>query len=195
MKFPSIYLASGSPRRSELLSQIGVNFTKLVSEVDESVHANEQPEVYVQRVATAKAKAVWQGLAEGECKPVLAADTAVVIGDTILGKPSSLEQAREMLVLLAGNTHRVMTSVVVIYQMHVLHKLNISEVTFNAMSPEDIDWYAATSEGLDKAGAYAVQGLAAIFIKQIYGSYSGIMGLPLDDTAELLKQIGMLLDE
>lgn len=195
MKFPSIYLASGSPRRSELLSQIGVNFTKLVSEVDESVHANEQPEVYVQRVATAKAKAVWQGLAEGECKPVLAADTAVVIGDTILGKPSSLEQAREMLVLLAGNTHRVMTSVVVIYQTHVLHKLNISEVTFNAMSPEDIDWYAATSEGLDKAGAYAVQGLAAIFIKQIYGSYSGIMGLPLDDTAELLKQIGMLLDE
>jgi septum formation protein len=195
MNFPKIYLASASPRRSELLTQIGVEYTQRVSNLDETVHSNETAETYVVRVARDKAKAIWQQLPVDDRRPVLAADTAVIVDDLILGKPVSAEDAMVMLRRLSGKSHRVITCVLVMYQQHVLQKMNSSEVIFKPLTEQELNWYVATQEGLDKAGAYAVQGRAAMFIKQIHGSYSGIMGLPLDDTAELLQQIGKLIDE
>ncbi|PCJ32335.1 MAG: septum formation inhibitor Maf [Gammaproteobacteria bacterium] len=189
MKFPSIYLASKSPRRQELLSQIEVNFSVLSIDVDETAFANETPLDYVQRVAIAKAQAGWNSLAEQDQKPVLGSDTSVVINSEILGKPTDDSDATAMLQKLSGNTHQVMTAVAIVTSSEILCKVNISKVTFALLSAEDIAWYLSTKEGCDKAGSYAVQGLAAVFIENIEGSYSGIMGLPVRDTALLLKQI------
>tara|TARA_R110002049_G_scaffold165885_3_gene331754 strand:+ start:589 stop:1173 length:585 start_codon:yes stop_codon:yes gene_type:complete len=189
MIFPQIYLASNSPRRVELLTQIGVDFTVLSVNVDESRLANEAPIDYVKRVAIAKAQAGWDTLPALNRRPVLGSDTSVVLADIIFGKPTDDDDARTMLQQLSGRTHQVMTAVAVVTETQIKCELNISQVTFAAMTRPDIEWYIATHEGTDKAGAYAVQGLAALFIDKIQGSYSAIMGLPLRETGLLLKQI------
>ncbi|PHS69661.1 MAG: septum formation inhibitor Maf [Methylophaga sp.] len=189
MNFPSIYLASGSPRRSELLTQIGVDFSVLSVDVDESRFEDETPVEYVQRVAIAKAKAGSDALGKQSPLPVLGADTSVVLGNDVLGKPVDDINARIMLKRLSGTSHQVLTAVAIVSEQHILCKLNTSSVTFAELSDADIDWYISTKEGVDKAGGYAVQGFAALFITEIQGSYSGIMGLPIRETGELLKRI------
>ncbi|WP_430009414.1 Maf family protein [Methylophaga lonarensis] len=187
MILPPIYLASTSPRRSELLRQIKVDFQVLRVSVDESVQAEESAESYVKRVASMKAEAGWQ--ASLKDRPVLAADTSVVIDGHILGKPETDNEARRMLSMLSGRCHQVMTAVAVQNALSCHCLLQVNEVTFSALSEADIDWYIASGEGRDKAGGYAVQGLAAVFIHHINGSYSGIMGLPLFETVQLLRQV------
>ena len=189
MNFPTIYLASGSPRRRELLTQIGVDFLILSIDVDESYLEDETPINYVKRVAIAKAKAGWKSVVYQEQRPVLGADTSVVLNDEIMGKPRGQEDARTMLQRLSGVSHQVLTAVAIVSGQQTLCELNISTVTFAELSNADIDWYLATKEGVDKAGSYAIQGLAALFIEQITGSYSGVMGLPLRETGLLLNQI------
>ena len=187
MNFPSIYLASRSPRRRELLQQMAVDFAVIAPDIDESVQAGETPERYVRRIAEEKARAGQTLLKDGLTRPVLAADTAVIVNDRIFGKPVDDADARRMLKQLSGNTHRVMTAVSLAGSEDLHHAISVSEVRFAVLSETDIDWYVSTGEGSDKAGSYAVQGLGAIFIEQIKGSYSGIMGLPIRETAQLLK--------
>ncbi len=184
-----IYLASTSPRRRELLAQLGVNFDVLTIDIDETPYPQEKPEAYVQRMAEEKATAGWV-----KCKDhksiIIAADTSVIIEQQILGKPSSVEHAKQMLIALSGRSHQVMSAVAVATQNNVAVSLNVNTVCFSDLSDEQLEWYLSTNEGIDKAGAYAVQGVAAQFIEHIEGSYSGIMGLPLYETARLLKQAG-----
>ena len=189
MNFPKIYLASQSPRRRELLSQIGVEFSVLSVDVDESQLADETAIDYVQRVAIAKAQAGWDSLGDEARLPVLGSDTSVVLADTILGKPKNNDDARAMLQQLSGRRHQVMTAVAIVTKSKTRCELHVSEVSFAELTDADIDWYISTKEGVDKAGGYAVQGLAAIFIKEIKGSYSGIMGLPVRETALLLTEL------
>ena len=189
MNFPKVYLASGSPRRSELLMQMGVTFDILRLEIDESLLENESAIHYVERVAKAKAQAGWRALGNNSKLAVIAADTSVVVDHAILGKPDNDEQARSMLQLLSGRQHQVLTAVAVILDKRVLCRLSKSYVTFSVLTLKEIDWYLSTGEGRDKAGSYAVQGLAAMFIEDIRGSYSGIMGLPIHETRELLMEI------
>lgn len=189
MNFPAIYLASSSPRRRELLSQIEVNFSVLSLEVDESSLENEAPIDYVLRVAIAKAQAGWNSLDYNEQKPVLGSDTSVVLDGEVLGKPKNNDDARRMLQRLSGNAHQVMTAVAIVNGDRILSEVNISNVQFSELNESDIAWYLATKEGVDKAGGYAVQGLAALFIDNIEGSYSAIMGLPLRETGLLLTQL------
>jgi len=158
-------------------------------DVDESRFENEAAVDYVQRVAVAKAQAGWDSLSQADKKPVLGSDTSVVLAGDVLGKPSSEGNAREMLQRLSGQCHQVMTAVAIVTVDKVWLELNTSSVTFAPLSQEDIDWYLSTQEGVDKAGGYAVQGLAALFIERIEGSYSGIMGLPLRETGLLLTQV------
>jgi septum formation protein len=196
-----IYLASKSPRRRELLRQIGVDFELLLPrdqtprgpEVNEDVLPGEAAKAYVERVTRAKAEhakntMLWRKL---PVRAILAADTTVVLGDEILGKPSDPAAARNMLKSLSGQTHQVMTSVVVHSMDQEWQITQISEVTFTSLSDQTIDAYCATSEPYDKAGGYAIQGIAALFVQNINGSYSGIMGLPLFETAQLLQQAGI----
>jgi septum formation protein len=196
-----IYLASKSPRRRELLRQIGVEFELLLlrdqsprgPEVSEEVHPGEKADAYVVRVTREKveyaAKTMnWRRL---PVRPILAADTTVVIDNRILGKPADAAEASEMLKALSGRTHRVLTSVAVHYDEETWQTTQASEVAFATLTDDMIRAYCATSEPYDKAGGYAIQGLAAIFIKSISGSYSGIMGLPLHETAEILRQAGI----
>ena len=190
MNFPKVYLASGSPRRSELLTQIGVSFDKLSLDVDETRIENEQPLAYVKRTAQAKAQAGWNSVIQAEQRPVIGADTAVVIGQDVLGKPKTQVEAKAMLQRLSGSQHEVLTAVSLRDEYQLRTKVSHNKVTFAAMTEAEIDWYIATGEGTDKAGSYAVQGLAALFIQQIVGSYSGIMGLPLRETMELLTEVG-----
>jgi septum formation protein len=204
MKESRIYLASRSPRRRELLKQIGVNFELLLlrenpargSDVDETPLAGESPEEFVLRIARAKAENGWLRVNERRLPrllhrlPLLAADTAVVLGDDILGKPGGPEDAVRMLRALAGRAHRVLSAVAVVYDEEMEVRLSVSSVTFAPMNEHEIRRYVATGEPLDKAGGYAVQGRAAAFIARIEGSYSGVMGLPLYETAELLRRFG-----
>ena len=196
-----IYLASKSPRRRELLRQIGVEFEMLMfsdlggkdGAVSETPHENEVPEEYVSRIARAKAEQGWNAVFARKLlpRPVLAADTTVTIDGLILGKPANTEDAIATLKLLSGRTHLVLTSVAVIVNDKLLTILQQSEVTFTNI-PEDImRTYCALPEPYDKAGSYAVQGYAAQFIEHIGGSYSGIMGLPLFETAQLLRKAGI----
>ncbi|MBT3504198.1 MAG: septum formation inhibitor Maf [Piscirickettsiaceae bacterium] len=195
MNFPRVYLASGSPRRSELLAQIGIEFDKLTIDVDESRLIDEMPLDYVQRIAQVKAKAGWAALGDNELRPVIGADTSVIIGQDILGKPKNKAEAKTMLKRLSNNQHEVLTAVSLIYGEQVLTRVSYNKVTFAPLTEAELDWYITTGEGEDKAGSYAVQGLAALFIKKIEGSYSGIMGLPLRETMELLIDIGSTLHE
>lgn len=196
-----IYLASKSPRRRELLRQIGVEFELLLlrdrapvgPEVNEDVLPGEAPMDYVVRVTNDKAgfalkTMLWRKL---PMRPVLAADTTVVLDDRILGKPANINEAAAMLTALSGRTHQVLTSVAVRHHDESLQITQRSEVVFARLTEAQIAAYCATSEPYDKAGGYAIQGMASLFIEKINGSYSGIMGLPLFETAQLLQQAGL----
>ncbi len=192
MSYPKIYLASASPRRAELLTQIGVSFDVLRLgdlTVDEGVHGLEAPLAYVRRLAYAKAAAGLlamraQKLAE---RPVLAADTTVCLGRTILGKPDDHADARRMLTTLSGKTHRVLTGIAVAHGRSIKVAVSESRVTFAKLSRRKIADYIATGEPFDKAGAYGIQGRAGAFISHLAGSYTGVMGLPVHETALLLR--------
>jgi septum formation protein len=196
----SIYLASRSPRRRELLGHIGVKFHLLLfrnrpgaaPDIDEEPLAGEDPRAYVMRVARAKAAAGWKRMLERNLPraPVLAADTTVALAGRIFGKPANRQEAEAMLAELSGQRHEVLTAVVVQFEDHVESALSASEVQFRALTPEEIRDYVATGESDDKAGAYAIQGRAALFVSEIRGSQSGIVGLPLYETAQLLQRMG-----
>jgi len=193
-----IYLASRSPRRRELLKQIGVAFEVLVLrdhpgrnvDVDESQQPGESPDDYVRRVCRAKADSGWLRILQRRLRPfpVLAADTVVCVDEIILGKPPDSAHAAKMLRLLSGREHRVLTSVAVKLDERVELVVSESRVRFGELSEADIEAYVASGEPTDKAGAYAIQGRAGAFITELHGSYSGVMGLPLYETVELLRK-------
>jgi septum formation protein len=198
-----IYLASRSPRRRDLLKQIGVPFELLLlredlrrgADVDETPLPDESPGVYVLRIAVAKVNTAvrqiaYRGLPQ---KPVLAADTTVVFEDRIISKPQSAEDAARILRTLSGREHQVLTAVAVALRDQVETQISVSSVWFHELTDADIRRYIATGEPLDKAGAYAIQGRAGAFVTRIAGSYTGIMGLPLAETAELLKRFDIPL--
>ena len=187
-----IYLASASPRRAELLRQLGVEFRVRPADLDESVSPGEAPADYVARAATEKAHAVSNSLTEAERgAAVLGADTIVVADQQILGKPAGPEAALEMLERLSGRTHEVLSAVTVTDGDQTQSRLSASKVRFRATTPAERAAYCATAEPLDKAGAYGIQGLAAAFIERLEGSYSAVMGLPLFETAELLARYSL----
>ena len=186
-----IVLASASPRRAELLRQIGVQFQQQVAEIDESLRNNEAPDAYVARLALEKARAVRARLGDDEV-PVLGADTAVVVNNDILGKPRDEAHAVEMLRRLAGREHRVLSAVALVGD-HEAYRVSESRVCFRALTDDETKAYWRTGEPTDKAGGYAVQGIGAIFIEQLHGSYSGVMGLPVFETAQLLQEFGIRL--
>ena len=185
-----IYLASRSPRRRELLEQIGVSFRLLEVNVDEFREDGESAQDYVQRLAEQKAAAGWRSLSAAERAPVLGADTAVVIDGEILGKPDGVEDANRMLTRLSGRTHEVLSAVCV-NDGTPRALLSRSRVTFRRISESERAVYCASAEPLDKAGAYGIQGRAAVFVSALEGSYSGVMGLPLYETAALLSELGI----
>jgi septum formation protein len=187
----TILLASASPRRQELLGQLDVRFTVSPANIDESVIRGESPRDYVVRVAREKALAGFeQNLG---ILPALGSATIVLLADTILCKPVSRADAENMLERLSGQTHQVYSAVALaVAPESVLEALNVTSVTFADMPPEWIREYCRSEEPMDKAGAYAVQGGAGQFIRHIDGSYSGVMGLPLFETAQLLRQAGLL---
>jgi septum formation protein len=185
-----IYLASASPRRSALLDQIGVPHRVQPVDVDETARSAEAADQYVRRLAVLKAETLWQKLAAAQRQLVLGADTAVVLDDEILGKPSDEQDCMRMLKLLSARTHQVFTAVALRASEGCHSRVNVSEVTFRKLADEEIQRYWRSGEPADKAGAYAVQGRAALFIERIAGSYSGIMGLPLFETGELLAAVG-----
>ncbi len=194
-----IYLASRSPRRRELLSQIGVRFHLLLfrsrpgedAEVDETPLEGEDPGAYVERMARAKAEAGWRRLLQRNLPhaPVLAADTTVALERRIFGKPEGREQAAEMLAALSGRTHEVLTAAAIKQGDWIETAVSRSEVRLKPLSEEEIRLYVATGECDDKAGAYAIQGRAARFVIELRGSYSGVMGLPLYETSQLLDKL------
>ena len=197
-----VYLASQSPRRAQLLGQLGIRHELLLAAPDEDAEAleavlpGESPTAYVQRVTALKLDAAIArhsrlGLAPA---PILCADTTVALGGTILGKPEDASDAERMLAMLAGRTHRVLTAVAVQHGRDRHTALSISRVRFSPMSEAQIARYAASGEPLGKAGAYGIQGAAAAFVEHIAGSYSGIMGLPMFETAQLLRNVGLLPD-
>ena len=199
-----IYLASRSPRRRELLQQIGIAFEPLLlredlrrgADVDEAAAPGESPADYVIRIARAKAEAGWGRIAARRLlpHPVLAADTTVALDGEIVGKPADARCAHEFLRRLSGQTHQVLTAVAVARATRVETALSVSAVEFRELTDGEIRRYVASGEPLDKAGAYAIQGRAAVFVRAISGSYSGIMGLPLFETAELLARFDVAPD-
>lgn len=196
-----IYLASQSPRRRELLKQIGVNFEVLLLradvgrglDVNETPHAGEVPEEYVQRISCEKSATGYAMLRYRSlpAAPVLAADTAVILDGKILGKPDSPAHAAEMLRLLSGREHKVLTAVAVAMGDHVEMAMSSSTVRFCTLDEDRIRRYLFSREGKDKAGGYAIQGLAGAFVANLSGSYSGVVGLPLCETVELLKRFNI----
>jgi septum formation protein len=194
-----VYLASGSPRRRELLQQIGVSFRVVGTGIDEAVRPGEAPAAYVARLAAAKADAGWAKAdaertrsREPADAAVLAADTAVVLDGKILGKPADRQEAEGMLGQLSGRTHEVLTAIALRTPGGLESRISRSEVTFRSIPADEARDYWETGEPGDKAGAYAIQGRAAVFIADLRGSYSGVMGLPLFETAELLDGAGIL---
>jgi|SRR5437867_1166938 len=194
-----IYLASRSPRRRELLAQIGVRYHLLLfrarpespPDVDETLLPGEAPDTYVERVARAKAEAGWKllRLRNLPLAPVLAADTTVALDNRILGKPADRKEAAEMLASLSGQRHEVLTAVALMRDDQLESALSRSEVQFKKLTSEEIAQYVATGECDDKAGAYAIQGRAARFVVELRGSYSGVMGLPLYETSQVLEKL------
>ncbi|AXU97428.1 septum formation inhibitor Maf [Erwinia persicina] len=186
----SLYLASGSPRRRELLTQLGLSFERLANEVEEERLPGETAEQYVRRLARDKAQA---GVAVAEIDlPVLGADTIVVLNNRVLEKPTDVESASAMLTMLSGQTHEVMTAVALADRQQTLECLVITEVTFRTLTPKDIADYIASGEPMDKAGAYGIQGLGGNFVRKINGSYHAVVGLPLVETAELFSHFQSL---
>jgi septum formation protein len=199
MAYPFVYLASASPRRKDLLKQIGVSFKMLLPSDDENIEAletvkrGESSRHYVMRVAALKAAAGLlrlrsRGLPDA---PLLTADTTVVLGREILAKPANRDQAEAMLSALSGRTHRVLTAVAVAHRKRLDLALNESRVTMRTLTAKEISRYIETKEPFGKAGAYGIQGHAAAFITRILGSHSGIVGLPLAETAQLLASFGV----
>lgn len=188
-----IYLASQSPRRRELLQQIGVSFRVLQCDIDEGRRLGEIASAYVARLAKEKALAAQRVLqAESyEAGPILAADTCVALGRRLYGKPQDGAEAGRILGSLSGRTHRVMTAVALLHKNKIRLKTATTKVRFRKLSNAEIAHYVASGEAQDKAGAYAIQGLASAFVAHIEGSYSNVVGLPLFETAALLKSVGM----
>jgi len=199
-----IYLASRSPRRRELLAQIGVRFEPLLfrdgarkdPDTDESALPGETPDDYVVRVTQQKARAAWERVVMRRGirrMPVLAADTTVALAGEIFGKPADRDDAMRMLAALAGTQHQVLTAVAVTMDERIELAVNVSLVTFSPLADERIRSYADSGEPYDKAGGYAIQGRAGAFVERIEGSYTGVMGLPLFETAGLLRQFGIVV--
>ncbi|MBS0365136.1 MAG: septum formation inhibitor Maf [Proteobacteria bacterium] len=193
MSAPVLCLASMSPRRRELLTQIGVAHRVHAAHVDESVRTGEAPGEYVQRMAAAKAQAVYAQAVHGHLRPlpVLGADTAVVIDGAICGKPAGEADSLAMLRRLSGRTHQVLTAVALLAPSGASRAMSTSEVVFREIGPQECNAYWRTGEGHDKAGGYAIQGLGAVFVRHLAGSYSGVMGLPLFETSQLLRAAGI----
>ena len=197
---PSVYLASKSPRRKELLRQIGVEFEELLvreaggrrRDIIEAPRADEAPLEYVKRIARTKASVGWHQMNRRNLppRPVLAADTEVVIDGAVLGKPGDTANAIAMLERLSDKTHDVLTAVAVRWHAHIVLAVSTSRVSFRALTRDEVERYVATGEPFDKAGGYGIQGRAAAFIRHLEGSYSGVMGLPLFETAGILAKIG-----
>jgi septum formation protein len=188
----TLILASASPRRKELLEQIGVHFSSLAVDIDESVRSGELPAVYVERLAREKAQAGFDRSGNPDAL-VLGSDTSVVIDDHILGKPSSEEEAVAMLMSLSGKEHQVMTAIAVVGSGIKASQVVTTQVQFNVLDEKTCRQYWATEEPADKAGAYGIQGLGAVFVKSLSGSYTGVVGLPLTETAALLQKHGITI--
>jgi septum formation protein len=188
---PDFYLASASPRRRELLAQLRYRFVPLQVDIDEVPRPGESGGELVLRLARQKAAAGARLVATSGPRPVLGADTAVVVDGRILGKPDSLADALDMLGALGGRTHRVLTGVALLREGRVREALSETAVAFRPLSRAEIEAYWQTGEPRDKAGGYAIQGLAAAFVERIEGSYSGVVGLPLFETARLLQDSGI----
>jgi septum formation protein len=186
-----VFLASGSPRRRELLRQIGVAVRLLEICVDETCLRNEEPFAYVTRLARAKADAGWTCREAVTGAPVLAADTAVIVDDAILGKPNDQADAAAMLRRLSGRSHEVLSAVALRSENGIQSRVNRSVVSFRDIGAAEAQRYWQTREPCDKAGGYGIQGFGAVFIADLHGSYSGVMGLPLYETAELLDAAGV----
>lgn len=189
MKAPLV-LASSSPRRRELLQQIGVEFEVRVNPVDETPLAAEKPADYVRRLAIIKAQASVQA---DDTRPVLGADTTVVCNGEILGKPANLGDAKRILGMLSGRAHQVMTAIALVQGEQIQSEVVVTDVVFRSLSDAEIEAYWATGEPSDKAGAYGIQGKGAVFVARIEGSYSAVVGLPLAETAALLTKSGVPL--
>lgn len=189
----TLYLASGSPRRQELLTQLGVRFERLVPGIEEQRETQESAQHYVARLAREKAQA---GVALAALDlPVLGADTIVVLNGEVLEKPRDAEHAAHMLRQLSGHTHQVMTAVALADRQQTIDCLVMTDVTFRVLSDEDIQGYVATGEPMDKAGAYGIQGLGGCFVRKINGSYHAVVGLPLVETYELLSNFNSLREK
>lgn len=186
----TLYLASASPRRRELLAQIGVPFTTQVVPIDETAQPGEAPDAYVERLARAKAQAALDTLNDRDAV-VLGSDTAVVLDGRILGKPVDREDALATLATLSGREHQVLTAVALVSDNRAEARVVTSTVRFKPLDRTQIEAYWATGEPRDKAGSYGIQGLAAVFVSQMQGSYSAVVGLPLCETAELLAQFAI----
>ncbi|MCV2885772.1 Maf-like protein [Aestuariibacter sp. AA17] len=185
----SLILASNSPRRAELLSQLQVRFTKHPVDIDETPFQNESAISLVKRLSLTKARV---GFKQADVNlPTLGSDTVVVYAGHILGKPRDFDDSKRMLSLLSGNTHQVLTSVAVVTNDNAVEKTVITDVTFKSLSEKEIAWYWQTGEPQDKAGSYGIQGLAGQFVTEIRGSYSAVVGLPLYETRQLLNEVGV----
>lgn len=188
VKLPKLILASGSPRRAEILNSVGWDFTKAVPDVDESEREGEPPEDYVKRLALEKAEVV-TGKGVDPDRIVLAADTTVVIHHRIIGKPADLDDARRMIRMLSGHWHEVLTGVAVMQNGASRVGMQRTRVKFATMTPEEIDFLVEKGDPLDKAGAYAVQAQAALFIEGIEGDYWNVVGLPVNLVYELVRDL------
>ncbi len=186
-----LYLASASPRRRELLLQLGVIHQQFGMDLDETRLSGEQPAAYVARLAKAKAEAGWRSLGTLPPRPVLGADTAVVVGDAILGKPRDRDHGLAMLAQLSGRWHSVLSAVALVEEERRGLRVQESRVRFRRLDDAERIAYWDSGEPLDKAGGYAIQGRAAAFVAELQGSYSGVMGLPLYETAELLREFAV----
>jgi septum formation protein len=185
---PVLCLASASPRRRELLAQIGVPHLVTGAHIDESHHPGERPHDYVQRMARTKAQTVWE---QDLSLPVLGADTTVVLDGKVFGKPADRADALHMLGLLSGRTHEVLTAVALASKEGLAMRVSVSAVRFRMLTADEISAYWETGEPRDKAGAYAIQGRGAVFVESLTGSFSGVMGLPLFETSQLLREAGV----
>ena len=186
-----IILASASPRRRELLQQIGVQFQVMVSDSEETPAPSEAADIYVRRVALAKARTVWQRLPPHQQYPVLGADTEVILDGEILGKPADRNAGLAMLERLSGRAHEVLSAVALVYGGVEAVRVSRSIVSFRPTTLQERETYWDSGEPTGKAGGYAVQGMGAVFINRLDGSYSGVMGLPIFETAELLREFGI----
>lgn len=187
----TLYLASGSPRRRELLTQIGVPFLTQIAPIDENALPGESPLAYVERLALAKGHAGLAALADSDGAVVLGADTAVVLDGRILGKPRDRADALATLQALSGRSHQVLTAVALVSRERQVARVVTSQVTFRSLTQAEIEAYWASGEPQDKAGSYGIQGLAAVFVSQLQGSYSAVVGLPLCETAALLAEFAI----